>query len=207
MRTLLFSESPMDPLEITRQRVDAGLAFEKHRWTFPTSLAAEPLPLFDYRSVPGPLREQYWFPAGYDHPEAAMPLADYLVPGAVPQPPLHYTLLYEVPASVSGDRAHRSPEQSLAGRLLASSGMPLYLAFYPLVLYPEEIAPQTTIQVVETVIGQPWQGPTRLGLVPLLDAQMRYRALMALGIKGFANLYIIATSVNPDSLTPRSSPR
>lgn len=196
MRTILYSESPMNPLAITRQLYEAGLAFEKHHWTFPNSYYSFAAPLFEYASgnltIPGPALKEKFIPDPWGDPAAATPLIDYLSPDANPQPPLHFTLLYEESLSPKTRGSKPRVEQSLVWHFVEAAKIPLYLVFSRRAIAPLDQAPKSTLQLVETILGQGWTGENKPGIVPLVTPETRYRALLSLGVKSFSSLYIIA---------------
>jgi internalin A len=192
----MYSESPMNPLVIDRQRYQAGLAFEKHRWTFPNSLEARPISLFEYAQSnsisPGVAVKEQYKPDISGRPEEATPFLDYLLPGANPQPPLHFTLLYEPSLSSKAEDRNQAVTQSLVWRLLETVENPLYLIFYRRTIPPLDSNPKTTLQLVETILGRPWDEENQPGVVSLFDRDIRQRAFLSLGVKGFSRLYILA---------------
>lgn len=196
MRTILYSESPMNPLAIARQLYEAGLAFEKHHWTFPNTYYSFPVSLLEYApgnfTVPGPALKEKFIPDPWGNPEAATPLMDYLSPDANPQPPLHFTLLYEESLSPKRRESNARVEQSLVWRFLEAAKIPLHLVFSRRAIAPLDQAPKSTLQLVETILGYAWTGENKPGIVPLVDSETRQRALLALGVKSFNSLYLLA---------------
>jgi len=73
MRTLLYSESPINPLAINRHQHQAGLAFEKHYWTFLNSLKDFPISLFQCVRVDNTFVTNF-------QPLAGLPSLEYLSP-------------------------------------------------------------------------------------------------------------------------------
>ena len=210
INTFIYSESPMNPLTIERQEYRAGLALEKHNWTFPILDDSYPDSLYVYYKVDKELpanvfKEKYTYFSKYDYPEEAKPLMDNIAPKATPQPPLHFTLVYETPLSIRSNDLNREVERSLVGRLLEQCQTPVYLAFHRTIIEPLGSMPERTVRQVETILGSPWSGVKKLRpkfeIVPLPDVVTRHRALLSLGIKDYTRFYLLATSVEPNSLS------
>jgi internalin A len=194
MPALFYTESPLNPLCITRHRPDAGLAFEKHRWLFPTREDPDTLvSLFNFGVQP--LREIYVHdPNAFGEPVEALPLALSLNPEAIPNPPLHFTVVFERQTNVP----------RIVDTLVTSSKTPVYLVFSQALIPPYNQPPRQTNALIENILGHEWDGNKNPGWVPLIDAEIRHRALQALGTKNFHRLYLVAAPAAPTALPPQT---
>ncbi|MFP4121953.1 leucine-rich repeat domain-containing protein [Coleofasciculus sp.] len=192
MPALLYTESPLNPLRIVRHWPDAGLSFEKHRWLFPLlKYPDEPVDIFTFGYHP--LREIYiHLTDALSEPSEAIPLANYLTPDALPMPPLHFTLVFEP----------ETDAERLVETLVSNWQAPVYLVFSPAHIPPFEPPPRHTNTLIENILGRPWDGEKNPGWIPLPDAEMRRRAVRALGIKGFHRLYLVAGPPATTALPP-----
>jgi len=192
MSALLFVESPLDPLRIRRHCYSAGLAFEKHRWLFPpigNSDALISLFTFGYE----PLREIYTDDKNtFKASVLEVPVAQFLDSGAIPVPALNFMLMCE-----SGPNPPR-----IVDDLVASWQAPVYLVFSSAHIPPFEPRPRHTNMLIENILGRPWDGEKYPGWIPLSDAEMRRRAVWALGTKGFHRLYLVAGPPDTTALPP-----
>ena len=196
METLLFSERPLDPFSIRRQQVSAGLAFEKHRWSFPARENTSSLHIFDYISLGDEdlwtaLRKSYVYSLSNNHPDDITSVINLVQAG--PHSPLYFFMLYELPTARMMEES-RQIEHSLTWRFVESCSAQLFLGFRRRTLSPFSSVPKNTLQLIESITGYPWEGDVKPGLVPLRDPESRKRALLSLGIKGFSGLYLIALS-------------
>jgi len=193
MPALLYTESPLNPLRIARHWPDAGLSFEKHRWLFPTLKNSHEVDLFAFGY--NPLREIYIHRTDTDalsEPSEAIPLASYLTPDALPMPPLHFTLVFEL----------ESDAERLVETLVSNWQAPVYLVFSQAHIPPFEPPPRHTNTLIENILGRSWDGEKNPGWIPLPDAEMRRRAVRALGTKGFHRLYLVAGPPATTALPP-----
>lgn len=190
MPVLVYAESPLNPLRIMRYLSNVGLAFEKHRWLFESVDEQGTLVnlfTFGYQ----PLREIY-IPEtnALGEPIEAIPLAQSLAPDALPTPPLHFTLVFEPEAKVP----------QIVESLVINWQAPIHLVFSQAMIPPFNQPPRQVIALIENILGHEWDGDQNPGWVPLLDGQVRQRALRALGTKGFHSLYLVAGSTVPTAL-------
>ncbi|HEU0016394.1 MAG TPA: hypothetical protein VFQ45_22130, partial [Longimicrobium sp.] len=118
MSCYVYQEA-LDPLCPRRQRRDAGLAREKHRWLVRTD-ASPRVPEAPFTYGHEPVRDVFLLETdGGGVPECTAPLADLALAGEVPLPPLHAAVL----AGPPGEAA------AAAAALAAGHPGPVWLAF------------------------------------------------------------------------------
>jgi Leucine-rich repeat (LRR) protein len=174
----LFSECPLNPLRITRQRAEAGLAFEKHRFQVRGGPGERPVMLFEYRADQGPaVRESL---AGWS-------IIDSLDLASLPQPPLCFTMLHDERMAPAGPAGPPPPP---AVRGMIESAQELYLAFSAHALVDGTVA--DSLRIIEEILGAPMAPRRPRGVVRLVDHAARLRAVQTLGWRGLSNLYLLA---------------
>jgi internalin A len=177
----MYAECPMNPLSIRRQRPEAGLAYERHHFTFPSPHGGE-TPLFDYD-------ERLEYEPAVRETRVGARLVDTLGWEGLPQPPLCFTLLFDAPLEPGGN-----PSQWLVRRFVQSWPGSLFLVFSGGVLPGREgDMPLRVVSLIQHITGTSWTGPTEPGWVPLADAATRQQALNLLSSEDGARFCLLAT--------------
>jgi internalin A len=184
--SIIYYQSPLNPHDIQRYWADAGLAFEKHRWLFPTLADPErPVNLFTFGDEP--LREIYIHPRFSDlnETEPALTLTQLILTTALPLTPLHLLII----------SASHCQQSLLAKALIGTWTSPVYL----LIAKTARVMLQPFLSQIS---DDSWREDDALAIVPLLDATTRDRVIDAIIASDEHRFYIIAGLTSPTELPP-----